>query len=218
MDIPALPENTENSVQEDSRLIYAATLKRTPGQKWKVISDKTQNLAKLRENTRRTEELHEHQLMMADYNELTKTDYLGRLAYMIGTDRIDNLPAMLTASMIIRKSIRVNLLVNIGSIGLDRAWADWPDELLITQTSGLLNRSGWHIISGNLRLMTDEEKKQNKKENLSNIGVLELASAAACEREACGEVSDLVGLIRRRHEKPNWLPYHAPFRQEETGL
>ncbi len=216
MDIPALPETKENASHD--RLIYAAALQRAPGKKWKVISDKTQNLAKLRENARRTEELHEHQLMMADYNELTKTDYLGRLAYMIGTDRIDNLSAMLTASTIIQKAVRVNLLVNISSIGLDRAWTDWPDELLIMQTSGLLNRSGWHIVSGNLRLMTDQEKKQNKKENRSVIGVLELASAAACEQDACAEVSDLVGLIRRRHEKPNWQPYHAPFRQEEAGL
>ena len=203
--------------ENDARLIYAATLQRTPGKKWKIISDKTQNLARLRENTRRAEDLREHQLMMADYNELTKTDYLGRLAYMIGTDRIDNLPAMLTASAIIQKPLRVNLLVNIASLGLDEARADWPNPLLITRTSGLLNRTGWHIISGNLRPMTEQETKKYKNDP-ANGGILELSSAAACEQEVCNEVSDLVGLIRRRHEKPNWLPYHAPVRQAEEEL
>ncbi|MBO4520085.1 MAG: hypothetical protein J5787_02650 [Alphaproteobacteria bacterium] len=215
MDIPA--ESSEASPQEDTRLIYSAILQRTLGQKWKIVSDKTQNLARLRENTRKTEDLREHQLMMADYNELTKTDYLGRLAYMIGADRIDNLPAMLTAAAIIKKPLRVNLLINIASIGLDRAWADWPDAILITQTSGLLNRTGWHILSGTLRPMTEQEKKQNNKTAPFSAGVLELYAAAACEQDACGEVSDLIGLIRRRHEKPNWLPYHAPYGQGEIN-
>lgn len=213
MDLPETGRD-ENAIADDPRLIYAASLQRTIGKKWKIISDKTQNLAKLRENARRTEDLREHQLMMADYNELTKTDYLGRLAYMIGSDRIDNLIAMLTASSVIKNPVRVNLLVNIKSAGLDKAWADWPDELLITQTSGLLNRSGWHILSGNLRPMTNQEKQNNKKSVASKIGVLELTSAAICEQDMCGEVSDLIGLIRRRHEKPNWMPYHAPHRQE----
>ena len=101
MDLPALPDKNETAAQDDSRLIYAASLQRAIGKKWKISSDKTQNLAKLRENARRAEDLREHQLMMADYNELAKTDYLGRLAYMIGMDRIDNLPAMLTASAVI---------------------------------------------------------------------------------------------------------------------
>ncbi|MBR1777682.1 MAG: hypothetical protein IJ752_03745 [Alphaproteobacteria bacterium] len=217
MDMPAASAKKEASSEEDPRLIYAASLQRSPGKKWKIISDKTQNLARLRENARRTEDLREHQLMMADYNELTKTDYLGRLAYMIGTDRIDNLPAMLTAAAIIQKPIRVNLLVNVSSLGLDQAWADWPSEFLITQTSGLLNRPGWHIVSGNLRLMTDQEKKEYKKTDLFSSGLLELSAAAACEQEVCGEVSDLIGLIRRRHEKPNWQPYHAPYRQKEES-
>lgn len=216
MDLPPLSTKKETS-REDRRLIYAAVLQRSPGKKWKIVSDKTQNLAKLRENARRTEDLREHQLMMADYNELTKTDYLGRLAYMIGTDRIDNLPSMLIASRIIQKPVRVNLLVNVSSLGLDHAWADWPTEFLITKTSGLLSRTGWHILSGNLRPMTDHERKQNKKIELSGNSVLELSSAAACEQEVCGEVSDLVNLIRRRHEKPNWRPYHAPFRQGGDG-
>ena len=218
MDISVSSKEESNSALEDPRLIYAATLQRQPGKKWKIVSDKTQNLARLRENSRRTEDLREHQLMMVDYNELTKADYLGRLAYMIGTDRIDNLPAMLTAAAIIQKPVRVNLLVNIASLELDRAWIDWPGELLITQASGLLNRTGWHIVSGNLRTMTDEEKKQNKKAAFSVAGVLELSAAAACEQDVCGEVSDLVNLIRRRHEKPNWQPYHAPQRQEEDAL
>ena len=216
MDIPVAPAQKDSSLEDDDpRLIYAAVLQRLPGQKWKIISDKTQNLARLRENSRKTEDLREHQLMMADYNELTKTDYLGRLAYMIGADRIDNLPAMLTAAAIVRKPIRVNLLVNVASLGMDQARIDWPFEFLITQTSGLLNRPGWHIVSGNLRLMTEQEKKQHKKTDFFSTGVLELSAAAACEQNACGEVSDLIGLIRRRHEKPNWQPYHAPYRQED---
>lgn len=216
MDMPeTAKKSSEETADTESRLIYAAVLERKPGKKWKIVSDKTQNLARLRENARRFEDLREHQLMMADYNELTKSDYLGRLAYMIGVDRIDNLPAMLTAAAIMQKPVRVNMLVNISSLGLDKAWAGWPAEFLITQTSGLLSRPGWHIVSGNLRLMTAEERKQNKKTDPLSAGVLELSSAAACEQEACGEVADLVGLIRRRHEKPNWLPYHAPYKQED---
>lgn len=215
--LPAAGKNkTDGEKQEDSRLIYAATLQRNIGKKWRIVSDKTQNLARLRENARRTEDLREHQLMMADYNELTKTDYLGRLAYMIGTDRIDNLKSMLTASAIIQKPVRVNLLVNISSLGLDQARADWPDDLLITQTSGLLSRPGWHIVSGNLRLLNDREVKKNKENQA--VGLLELSAAAACEQEVCGEVSDLISLIRHRHEKPNWLPYHAPAGQTEDNL
>ena len=216
MDLPAPPAakgTAAAAAQEDSNLIYAATLQRTPGKKWNIVSDKTQNLARLRENARRTENLREHQLMMADYNELTKTDYLGRLAYMIGTDRIDNLRSMITASAIIRKPVRVNLLVNIASLGLDQARADWPDELLITQTSGLLDRPGWHIVSGNLRLPTEQEVKKNKTLR-PDTALLELSAAAACEQDVCGEVSDLIGLIRHRHEKPNWVPYHAPAKTE----
>ncbi len=212
-----MPENAGGSegTDADSKLIYAAVLERKPAKKWKIASDKTQNLARLRENIRRNEDLREHQLMMADYNELTQADYLGRLAYMIGVDRIDNLPAMLTAASIIQKPVRVNLLVNIASSGLDKAWVEWPSEFLITQASGLLNRQGWHIVSGNLRAMTDEERRKYKKDDPFTAGVLELSAAAACEQEACGEVADLVGLIRRRHEKPNWRPYHAPYRQED---
>lgn len=212
-----MPENVGRDKEEDadSKLIYAAVLERKPAKKWTIASDKTQNLARLRENIRRNEDLREHQLMMADYNELTKADYLGRLAYMIGVDRIDNLPAMLTASSIIQKPVRVNLLVNIASSGLDKAWVEWPSEFLITQASGLLSRQGWHIVSGNLRAMTAEERKKYKKDKPFTAGVLELSAAAACEQEACGEVADLVGLIRRRHEKPNWRPYHAPYRQED---
>lgn len=218
MDMPeTAKKNSEETADTESRLIYAAVLERKPGKKWKIVSDKTQNLARLRENARRAENLREHQLMMADYNELTKSDYLGRLAYMIGADRIDNLPAMLTAAAITQKPVRVNMLVNISSLGLDKAWASWPAEFLITQTSGLLNRPGWHIVSGNLRPMTAEERKQNKKTDAFSSGVLELSSAAACEQEACGEVADLVGLIRRRHEKPNWLPYHAPYKQGDDS-
>ena len=153
--------------------------------------------------------------MTACQNSIRDSDYLGRLAYMIGVDRIDNLPAMLTAASIIQKPVRVNLLVNIASSGLDKAWVEWPSEFLITQASGLLNRQGWHIVSGNLRAMTAEERKKYKKDDPFTAGVLELSAAAACEQEACGEVADLVGLIRRRHEKPNWRPYHAPYRQED---
>ncbi len=216
MDIPeTVRKNPDETVDPESQLIYAAVLERKPGKKWKIVSDKTQNLAKLRENARRAEDLREHQLMMADYNELTKSDYLGRLAYMIGVDRIDTLPAMLTAAAITQKPVRVNMLVNVASLGLDKAWVGWPAEFLITQTSGLLNKPGWHIVSGSLRLMTPEERKQHKKTDPFTAGVLELSSAAACEQEACGEVADLIGLIRRRHEKPNWLPYHAPYKQED---
>lgn len=219
MDLPEIKtKKKENQTEEtESKLIYAAVLERKPGKKWTIVSDKTQNLARLRENARRAEDLREHQLMMADYNELTKSDYLGRLAYMIGVDRIDNLPAMLTAAAITQKPIRVNMLVNVASLGLDKAWAQWPTEFLITQTSGLLNRTGWHIVSGRLRLMTPEEKKQHKKTAPFAEGVLELSSAAACEQEACAEVADLIGLIRKRHEKPNWMPYHAPYRQENDS-
>ncbi len=215
MDLPETKNTDTESAEE--KLIYAAVLERKPGGKWTIVSDKTQNLARLRENARRAEDLREHQLMMADYNELTKSDYLGRLAYMIGVDKIDNLPAMLTATAITQKPIRVNMLVNVASLGLDKAWAQWPSEFLITQTSGLLNRTGWHIVSGRLRLMTSEEKKQHKKTAPFAEGVLELSSAAACEQEACAEVADLIGLIRKRHEKPNWMPYHAPYRQENDS-
>ena len=65
--------------------------------------------------------------------------------------------------------------------------------------------------------MTSEEKKQHKKTAPFAEGVLELSSAAACEQEACAEVADLIGLIRKRHEKPNWMPYHAPYRQENDS-
>ena len=219
MDLPSLPEKEDDlPAQEDSRLIYAAMMERTPGKKWSVVSDRTQNLVRLRKNARMTEDLREHQLMMADYNELVKTDYLGRLAYMIGADRIDNLQAMLIASAVNRKPVRVNLLVNVASSGLDMAKTDWPDKLLITRTSGLLTRSGWHIVSGNLRLMTEQEKKKYKKTDLVATGILELSSAAACEQDVCAEVSDLVNLIRHRHEKPNWQPYHAPYRDEGDRL
>lgn len=211
-----LPETKKETTENDARLIYAASLQRSLGKKWKIISDKTQNLARLRENTRKNENLREHQLMMADYNELTKTDYLGRLAYMIGTDRIDNLIAMMTASAIIQKPVHVNLLINVSSLGLDFAWADWPNEFLITQTSGLLNRPGWHIVSGKLRLMTEQEKKSYQKTKSADIAVLNLSSAVACEQDVCGEASDLISLIRRRHEKPNWQPYHAPYKSENN--
>lgn len=208
-----MPENSKNNATDN--IIYSAVLKRKPGKKWTVVSDKTQNLARLRENTRKAEDLREHQLMMADYNELTKSDYLGRLAYMIGADRIDNFPAMLTACAVIQKPVRVNMLVKIESLGLDKAWVNWPADILVTQTSGLLNSTGWFIVSGKLRLMTPEEKKQNKVDPLTRTGVLELTSAANCEQDACSEVGDLIGLIRKRHDKPEWQPYHDPDLKKE---
>lgn len=218
MDIPE-PKKKKTDAAEtdeaDTRLIYSVVLERKPGKKWKVVSDKTQNLARMREAVRRTEEQREHQLMMVDYNELKKADYLGRLAYMNGVDRMDNLPAMLLAANIIQKPVRVNILVHISSLGLNKASADWPSELQLTETSGLLSRTGWHIVSGNVRPMTEPEKKEYKKEGLLTSGILELSAATACEQDGCGEVSDLIGLIRRRHDKPNWLPYHAPYGQGE---
>ena len=77
-----------------------------------------------------------------------------------------------------QKPVRVNMLVNISSLGLDKAWAGWPAEFLITQTSGLLSRPGWHIVSGNLRLMTAEERKQNKKTDPLSAGVRRLRTGS----------------------------------------
>lgn len=216
MDMPEEKKKSKEISDEDSydsRLIYSVVLERKLGKKWNIISDKTQNLARMREASRRNEQLREHQVMMVDYNDLTKADYLGRLAYMNGVSRIDNLPAMLIATAVLKRSERINILVNISALGMNKAITDWPTELQITETSGLLNRTGWHIVSGNLRHMTTEEKKDSNKKGLLATGVLELTSATACEQDGCGEVSDLIGLIRRRHDKPNWLPYHAPLRE-----
>ena len=210
-----LPENKKDA-EDAPDLIYAAELKRDAGKKWKIVSDKTQNLAKLRENARRAENAREHQLMMADYNELTKTDFAGRLAYMIGADRVDNLFAMTTAARITGKPVRVNLLANVSASGLDKARAEWPSAFLITQTSGLLNRAGWHVLSGVLRPMTESETRENNAFSPFDKAVLELSSAAACELEACAEAADLTGLVRKRFEKPNWQPYHAPYGQGGT--
>lgn len=210
-----LPENKKGA-EDDPNLIYAAELERGAGKKWKIVSDKTQNLAKLRENARRAEDAREHQLMMADFNELTKTDFAGRLAYMIGADRIDNLFAMATAARVTGKPVRVNLLANVAASGLDKARAEWPSAFLITQTSGLLNRAGWHVLSGSLRPMTEAEARENNATSPFDKAVLELSSAAACEQEACGEAADPIGLVRKRFEKPNWQPYHAPYGQGGT--
>ena len=67
------PESKKESDGSDLRLIYAVSLKKKSG-KWQPVSDKTQNLARLRELSRRNEEAREHQLMMADYNDLAKSD------------------------------------------------------------------------------------------------------------------------------------------------
>lgn len=196
-----LPED-KNDDNED--LIYSARLTRKRGQKWVVEAGKTQNPARLREAERRAEEMRENQLMTADYNELLKTDYLGRLAYMLGADRMDSLPLMLTAARMTGKSQRVNLLVRVKQAGVTTAVADWPMPLLLTETGGLLNRTGWHLVSGNLRPATAEEQKELPSDK---AGVLEMTSATACQDDACSEASDLTTLIRRRFEKPNWTPY-----------
>lgn len=196
-----LPENKDDS---NERLIYSARLTRKRGQKWIVEAGKTQNPARIREAERRAEELRENQLMTADYNELLKSDYLGRLAYMLGADRMDNLPLMLAAARMTGKPQRVNLLVRVKQAGVTSAFADWPSELLLTETGGLLNKAGWHLVSGNLRPATAEERKLLSS---AKSGVLEMTSATACQDEACSEVSDLMTLIRRRFEKPNWTPY-----------
>lgn len=196
-----LPEDKDDDNED---LIYSARLTRKRGQKWVVEAGKTQNPARLREAERRAEEMRENQLMTADYNELLKTDYLGRLAYMLGADRMDSLPLMLTAARMTGKSQRVNLLVRVGQAGVTTAVADWPMPLLLTETGGLLNRTGWHLVSGNLRPATAEEQKELPS---AKAGVLEMTSATACQDDACSEVSDLTTLIRRRFEKPNWTPY-----------
>lgn len=190
MDIPDSPNN-----EDKADLIFSAQLTRKPGKHWQIISDTQQNLAKYRELEHKNEELREHQLMMADYNELLRTDYLGRLAYLIGEERIDNLQAMTIASKITQRPIPVNLLVRIQSAGVKTAIADWPITFEIEETSGLITRTGWHLISGFLDF--------NKKNTIS----FKLNSATMCDQDACAEVSDLTSLIRRRFEKPNWKPW-----------
>lgn len=198
MDLP------ENDADDNENLIYSVQMTRKRGEKWTISADKTQNLARIRESERRAEELRENQLMMADYNELLKTDYLGRLAYMAGVDRLDNLPSMLAAARITGKSQRVNLLLRVRQADVTTAAADWPAALLLTETGGLLNRAGWHLVSGNLRPARAEEQR---KLPADKAGVLEVTSATPCQAEACSEASDLKTLIRRRFEKPNWQPF-----------
>ncbi|HBO59439.1 MAG TPA: hypothetical protein DD624_05985 [Alphaproteobacteria bacterium] len=198
MDLP------ENSGEDDENLIYAARLTRKRGRKWVVSADKTQNLARIRESERRAEEMRENQLMTADYNELLKTDYFGRLAYMTGVDHLDNLPLMTAGVRITGKPRRVNLLLRIRQTGTATAIADWPSELPVVETDGLVTQAGWHLIGGNLRLATREEQRK-----LLSPVVLEATSSTVCQAEACSEVSDLTTLIRRRFEKPNWQPFAA---------
>lgn len=198
MDLP------EQSRDDDENLIYAARLTRKRGKKWVVSADKTQNLARIRESERRAEEMRENQLMTADYNELLKTDYFGRLAYMTGVDHLDSLPLMSAAVRITGKSLRVNLLLRIRQTGTATAVTDWPSELTVVETDGLVTHAGWHLIGGNLRLATREEQSKH----FSPV-VLEATSSTVCQAEACSEVSDLTTLIRRRFEKPNWQPFAA---------
>lgn len=197
------PESKKESDGSDLRLIYAVSLKKKSG-KWQPVSDKTQNLARLRELSRRNEEAREHQLMMADYNDLAKSDFLGRLAYMHGFETIDNAPASLLASRVLEKPVHVNLLVNVRSTGKQKSWADWPIDLQITDIDSLIKRTGWHIISGELSPVDAEER--DKRGDVF-AGRLELSAATACEEDGCAEASDLVTLVRRRHDKPDWTPY-----------
>ena len=209
-----MPETKDTDLSEDTRLIYSAVMQRGKDKKWKFVSDTAQNLARLREMKRRAEETREHQLMMADYNELTRSDYLGRLAYMHGVERIDNPVSMLLASQIIQAPVPINSLVRIASLGKDSAWTDWPAVIKITGTSGLLNRSGWHIVSGALSPLNKEERKAQNVPDADFAGTLELSAATACEEDGCREISDVVSLVRKRHDKPSWTPYHAPQRTD----
>jgi hypothetical protein len=211
MDQPETPKKEESD--DDPRLIYTAVLERKSGGKWRFTSDRAQNLARLRELARRNEEAREHQLMMADYNELIKSDYLGRLAYMHGTDRVDNATAALVLSSLLKKPVPVSILVRLSALGRNKAWADWPLPLEIRGTNDLLNRTGWHIVSGDLSPLSDADRKERGIPAEDFAGTLDLTAATACEEEGCGEVSDIVNLVRRRHDRPVWLPYHAPYRE-----
>lgn len=212
--IAGMDQPEAGELSEDPNLIYSAVMQRGKDHKWKAVSDTAQNLARLREMKRREEETREHQLMMADYNELTRSDYLGRLAYMHGVERIDNPLSMLVASKIVKNALPVNSLVRISSLGKESAWADWPVPIKLTETAGLLNRTGWHIVSGNLAVLPDAQKKAADLSDAHFAGTLELSAATACEEEGCREISDVAALVRRRHDKPSWTPYHAPFRME----
>ena len=197
------PESKKDSGGNDTRLIYTVSLEKKGG-KWHAISDKTQNLARLRELARRNEDAREHQLMLADYNELAKADFLGRLAYMHGFETVDNAMTSLLVARVLDKPLTVNLLVNIHSLGKKKAWADWPIDLQISDSSSLLSRAGWHVVSGELTALPEEERA---KRSDSFAGKLDLTAATACEEEGCAEASNLINLVRRRHDKPDWAPY-----------
>lgn len=201
--IPGMDEPEKNKKNDESNenLIYAVSLKKDKKHKWHLISDETQNLARLRDMNRRKEEEREHQLMMVDYNDLTKADYLGRLAYMHGVDDISNPIEAVLTSKIEQKPLSVSLLVHIANLGKKKAWADWPVDLRIDDATGLLKRTGWHIVSGDI--MAEPARKSPD----SFSAFLDLTAASVCDEDVCGEVSDLITLVRRRHDKPNWTPY-----------
>ena len=199
--IPGMDEPDSAHAETDNpNLIYAVSLKKS-GRKWQLISDKTQNLARLREMARLNEEAREHQLMMVDYNDLTKADYTGRLAYMHGVDYLSNPIESVLLSKIKGKPAHVSFLTNITHLGQKKAFADWPVDLRIDDAAGLLKNIGWYIVSGDLS--SDEKRKSAD----SFAAFLDLTAATACEKEGCAEVSDLVTLVRRRHDRPDWTPY-----------
>ncbi len=197
------PESKKSAAEDDTRLIYAVTLQKEKG-RWRAVSDKTKNLARLRELARRGEEAREHQLMMADYNELAKADFLGRLAYMHGFDTIDNALSAGLAARVLKKPVTVNLLVNVQSAGKSKSWANWPVDLQITDSYALIKRAGWYIVSGELSAQPPAERA---KRNDPFAAKLDVSAATACEKDGCAEASDLIGLVRRRHDKPDWTPY-----------
>ena len=65
--------------------------------------------------------------------------------------------------------------------------------------------------------MNNENKEERKAQNVPDAdfaGTLELSAATACEEDGCREISDVVSLVRKRHDKPSWTPYHAPQRTD----
>lgn len=197
-----LPDDAAGA--NDAALIYTLTMTRKIGKKWEVGKDDSRRLVRMREQERYADKLRENQLMMSDYNDLLKADYLGRLAYMIGADSIDSPDEMFWASKLTGETVRVNLLARVVRSGFSVAFADWPERFKITETDGVLTRNGWYLLNGHLRPATPDEARKDGVRS-----VLELAVATMCETEACGEVSDLAELVRRRFERPDWRPYQT---------
>ena len=197
-----LPDDAKTG--NDEALIYTLNMKRNIGKKWEVDKDDSKRLLRMRETERQADKLRENQLMTADYNDLLKSDYLGRLAYMIGADSIENPDEMFWAAKLTGEPVRVNILARVVQTGFSSAFADWPERFKITETDGVLTGGGWYLLNGFFRVASDDEARRDKVR-----AVLELSVATKCEVEACGEVSDLAELVRRRFERPDWHPYQS---------